>query len=105
MNLVQVRERLKAVDKALGELNRALLTAGSELSKADLMIGAVMGEGDINGRTRRKARKPVAAVDGGDAGATVERASKTLIAKAPMRRGRPRKEVEETGNSGDEAAA
>lgn len=106
MSLVQVREKLKAVDKALGELNRALMTAGNELTKADLMIGSVMGEGVVNGRAKRRVRKSMVTDGGGGAELAAEAGSVTKVdSRKPMRRGRPRKEVEETGNSGTEAEA
>lgn len=102
MSLVQIRERLKSVDKALSELNRALMTAGSELANADRMIDSVMGTGSVNGRARRKARNAVV-VDGGEVIPKVGSASKAIIAKLPVRRGRPKKDVAETGNPGTEA--
>ena len=61
MNLVDLRDRLKAIDAALSEIQKCVSKAGSELIKANAGIGTIMGEGDgANGRIARKrrARKP-----------------------------------------------
>lgn len=105
MSLVQVREKLKGVDRALGELQKALMLAGNELSKADSMIGLIQGESQVK-RTRRRAKR---AVNGGGADAQPAQAAEVVaeavtVESRPVQKrpGRPRRKVDETGNSGDE---
>lgn len=108
MSLMQLREKLKAVDTALGELQRSWLRAGNELSKANSLIDAIQGENRPNGRrASRGVRRRVNSGGGEEVMAEVTTEGllpKTALSEHPPRprRGRPRREVieiAETGNS------
>ena len=105
MNLVDLRDRLKAIDAALSEIQKCVSKAGSELVKANAGIGTIMGEGDgTNGRIARKrrARKPKETTTTADAAADgpgLEAVSVAMQAETTgKRRGRPRT-PEAEGNS------
>lgn len=97
MSLIQVREKLQAVDRALGELQKSLLVAGGELSKADSLIDSVMG-GVKRARQPRKVRELVDR-SGGD-GKDVQLAAKAVSEDRPTRkRGRRTKWAAQETNS------
>ena len=103
MNLVDLRDRLKAIDAALSEIQKCVSKAGSELVKANAGIGSIMGDGDsANGRIARKrrARKPKEATEETAAdGPGLAAASVAMQAETTgKRRGRP-KTPEAEGNS------
>lgn len=109
MNLVDLGDRLVAIDSALSEIVKFVNRAGSELIKANAIVGAIMGDGERgNGRVPRKhrARKQKAAEQTTQQGATDEQEQTVLTTtpqvNIPAKRGRGRPkapEAEEEGNS------
>lgn len=111
MNLVDLRDRLVAIDSALSEIAKYVDRAGKELIKANMGIGAIMGEGArANGTPARKrqSRKPKVAeqADQQDRGATDGQEQTALTAtpqiNIPAKRGRGRPKTpgaQEEGNS------
>lgn len=107
MNLVDLRDRLRAIDAALSEIAKYVSKAGSELIKANVGIGSIMGEEDRgNGRVprKRRARKPKeaerAAVDERGSSIAITTMSPSIAAGSKRGRGRPKApEAEKEGNS------
>lgn len=102
MNFVDLRDRLVAIDSALSEIAKFVDRAGKELIKANMGIGTIMGEGArANGTSARKrrARRPKAAEQTTQQGAT-DKQEQTALTTTKRGRGRPKApEAEEEGNS------
>jgi len=88
MNLVELRERLKAIDAALSEVQKAVSRAGSELIKAYSGVGDMMGE-DVKVKRKPRVEKAVPADTNGQ-----EPATTISMAGPAKRRGRPHRQQE-----------
>lgn len=106
MNLLDLREQLKAIDATLDEMkaavDRAFGKAGGALVKADSVLTAVMGEG-LKKKPSRRGRKAGAngAAPEQEQVSSIQVSSVPIVAKA--KRGRKPKQAkdlaEEQGNS------
>jgi alpha-D-ribose 1-methylphosphonate 5-triphosphate synthase subunit PhnG len=88
MNLVELRERLKAIDVALSEVQKAVSRAGLELIKANVGVGDMMGE-NMKAKSKPRAKKAAQPAANGQ-----EPDSSSMV-EPVKRRGRPHKQQEE----------